>query len=469
LLYKFINNLKPKKMRTRKLLTTLAIVSVVFIAGCNCNDEERWSGWPGNDGNSGGNSPGTPAQLAPGAVDLGLAGNFVILSKSGITDVPLSDITGDIGTSPITGAAITGVTCPEVTGTVYTVDAAYPFPLCNVIAPAMLTTAVLNMEAAYTDAAGRTATSAATTDVGAGTLIDLTLAAGVYEWGSTVNIPTDLTLNGSATDVWIFNINGTLDMAVGKSVILTGGALAQNIFWRVSGAVTLLTDSHFEGTILAKENIAMQNGASINGRLLAQTAVTLIMNTVTFSGTSGSGGGTKPPKPCRDFVTGGGWIKGNLDKWGHKCRNNDKATFGVSGGIMNGKLWGQLSYNDHGRNGVSVKSTSVTGYTRINATTREITGLAKVNGHGSFTYTVVVVDNGEPGHKYGHSNDSFSIELSNNYSASGTLDGGNIQLHMKCGDSHDKGDKEDYYDRDERDGHNNCDNNRDWNRDHDRD
>ena len=90
------------------------------------------------------------------------------------------------------------------------------------------------------------------------------------------------------------------------------------------------------------------------------------------------------------------------------------------------------------------------------------TGIAKVNGHGSFTYTVVVVDNGEPGHKRGQSNDSFSLVLSNGYSASGTLEGGNIQLHMKCGDSHDnhdKGDKEDYNDKDERDGHKNCDNN----------
>ena len=395
-------------------------------------------------------------------MDLGLAGNFVILSKSGITDVPLSDITGDIGTSPITGAAITGVTCPEVTGTVYTVDAAFPFPSCNVIAPAMLTTAVLNMEAAYTDAAGRTATSAATTNVGAGTLIDLTLTAGVYEWGSTVNIPTDLTLNGSATDVWIFNINGTLDMAVGKSIILTGGALAQNIFWRVSGAVTLLTDSHFEGTILAKENIAMQNGASINGRLLAQTAVTLIMNTVTFSGTSGGGTKPPPPKPCRDFVTGGGWIHGISEGTGHKYNNNDKATFGVSGGIKNDKFWGELSFNDHGKKGVKVKKQKVTAYTIVDAVTRQIEGIAEINGHGSFTYKVVVVDNGEPGR-----NDSFSLQLSNGYSISGTLEGGNIQLHMKCGDGndqHDRGDKEDYWDKDERDGHNNCNNDNDWGR-----
>jgi hypothetical protein len=466
-------------MRMTKFLTTLAVTGVVFIAGCNKGDWNNQSG-PENSKKNGpaiqvNGSVTLSAPLAPGAVDLGVAGNFVILSKAGITDVPPSVITGDIGTSPITGASMTGITCPQVSGTIYTVSAAGPLP-CRVINPGMLTVAVLNMQTAYTDAAGRTATSAATTNVGGGTLTDLTLAPGVYEWGSNVTIPTDLTLNGSATDVWIFNVNGTLDMAsggttTGKSVILTGGALPQNIFWRVSGAVTLGTTSHFEGVILAMTNIAMKTGASINGRLLAQTAVTLDQNTVTVSGTSG--GGTNPPVYCRDFVTGGGWINGNSDNSGHK---NDKATFGVSGGIKNGNFWGQLSYNDHGKNGVNVKSTSVTDYIVIDAVTRRIDGLAKVNGHGSYAYSVVVTDNGEPGR-----DDHFILNVNIDgvrYHAEGDLIGGNIQLHMACGDSndnHDKGDKndhfkkdkkddhndgdkEDYSDKDENDGHHNCDN-----------
>jgi hypothetical protein len=137
------------------------------------------------------------------------------------------------------------------------------------------------MEAAYTDAAGRTATSAATTNVGAGTLTSLTLAAGVYEWGTAVNIPTDLTLNGSATDVWIFKVAGTLDMAAAKNVILSGGALPQNIFWQVSGAVTMGANTHFEGIILGQTSINFGNASSINGRLLAQSAVNLDTTTVT--------------------------------------------------------------------------------------------------------------------------------------------------------------------------------------------
>lgn len=434
-------------MRLSKVLTTLAIVSVVLIAGCN--KEGLW-----NKNLSPENLKVNPLSLSMMATQpLGVAGNFVILSKAGITNVPPSVITGDIGTSPITGASITGITCPQVIGTIYTVD--NYGPACRVINATMLTTAVLDMETAYNDLAGQTATSAATTNVGGGTLTDLTLAPGVYEWGSAVTIPTDLTLNGSATDVWIFNVAGTLDIASGKKVILTGGALSQNIFWRVADVVTLGTTSHFEGIILAKTKIVMQTGASINGRLLAQTEVTLDMNTVSISGTSG--GGTVPPELCRDFVTGGGWIKGNSDNNGHK---NDKATFGVSGGMKNGMFWGNLSFNDHGKNGLKVKSTEVTAYIVIDPFTRQIEGLAKVNGEGSFTYKVVVVDNGKSGH-----NDSFSLELSNGYSASGTLMGGNIQLHKECGESHHNGDKENYNDKDERDGHNSCDNDQGKNND----
>jgi hypothetical protein len=220
----------------------------------------------------------TVAAAGPAPVPLGTAGNFAILTKAGITDVPASDITGNIGTSPITGAAI-GVTCAEVTGTVYSVDAAGP--ACKVTDPIMLTTAVSNMETAYTDAAGRAAGVGPNLNIGGGTVANQTLVAGTYTWGSNVNITTDLNLTGGANDVWIFQVTGTLGMASGKSVILSGGASAKNIFWQVAGAVTLGSGSHFEGVVLAQTNIALVTGASITGRLLAQTAVTLQQNTVT--------------------------------------------------------------------------------------------------------------------------------------------------------------------------------------------
>ena len=209
-------------------------------------------------------------------VNLGVAGDFVILSKTGITDVYKSSVTGDIGTSPITGAAIL-LKCNEVTGTIYTVDAEGPLP-CRVTNASRLTTAVSNMQTAYTDAAGRS--NPDFLNLGAGNIGGKTLTAGLYKFTSEVVIPTDITISGSSTDVWIFQIAGTLKMSNAVRITLAGGAQAKNIFWQTAGAVTIGTTSHFEGSILSQTGINLQTGASINGRMLAQTAVTLQMNTV---------------------------------------------------------------------------------------------------------------------------------------------------------------------------------------------
>ena len=124
-----------------------------------------------------------------------------------------------------------------------------------------------------------------------------------------------------------------------------------------------------------------------------------------------------PVCPGGDFVTGGGWITGTP--------SGERGTFGVAGGIKNGALWGHLTYIDHGTN-MKVKGTGVTAYTVTGPTTRHIEGTADINGR-SGSYQVDVSDNGEPGRK-----DTFSIMLSNRYSASGLLIGGNIQLHQPC-------------------------------------
>ena len=184
---------------------------------------------------------------------------------------------GDVGTSPITGAALL-LTCGEVVGTIYVVDAAGPLP-CAVTAASTLGMAVLDMEYAYDDAAGRVGPDF--TELGAGEIGGLTLAPGLYKWGTGLLITTDVTLNGGPNDVWIFQIAGTLNQANATRITLAGGARSKNIFWAVAGAVTLGTTAHFEGVILGKTMIAVNTGASVNGRLLAQTAVTLQMNAVT--------------------------------------------------------------------------------------------------------------------------------------------------------------------------------------------
>jgi ice-binding like protein/Big-like domain-containing protein len=211
-------------------------------------------------------------------VRLGEAAIFAILTKSGITDVFPSAITGTVGSSPITGAAI-HLTCAEMMkGRILSVNAAGPLP-CSVTDPTLLTEAVGDMETAYTDAAGRTLPDFV--NLGAGLIGGLTLVPGLYKWTTRVLISTDVTLSGGPDDVWIFQIAGTLTQADATRVILKGGARPRNIFWQTSGAVAIGTTAHFEGVILAKTKIAMKTGASANGRLLAQTAVTLEQNAVT--------------------------------------------------------------------------------------------------------------------------------------------------------------------------------------------
>ena len=257
------------------MVPAIASLFMVFSAGCKKDVAPDLSAQVSAESSTKTLSRINSQPLA--VVNLGVAGNFTILSKSGITDVYKSAVTGDIGTSPITGAAI-GLTCGEVLGTIYTVDAAGPLP-CRVTNASRLTTAVSNMQTAYTDAAGRV--NPKFFNLGAGNIGGKTLTPGLYKWTSSVTIPTNISISGSSTDVWIFQVAGTLTMSSAVKITLNGGALARNIFWQTAGAVTLGTTSHFEGVILCQTGINMKTDASINGRLLAQTAVTLQKNTVT--------------------------------------------------------------------------------------------------------------------------------------------------------------------------------------------
>ena len=223
------------------------------------------------------------AYTSPATVNLGTAGNFVILSKTGISTTGATKVVGDIGVSPVAASYITGFdlilpaasafsTSALVTGKVYASDYAVP-------TPANISTAVSNMQTAYTDAMGRAAN---VTELGAGNIGGLTLAPGVYKWGTSVTIPTDVTLTGNANDIWIFQIAQNLDISSAKNIVLAGGAKASNIFWVVAGQTTIGTTAVFNGNILDQTAIVLNTGAVLNGRALAQTAVTLDSNAVTM-------------------------------------------------------------------------------------------------------------------------------------------------------------------------------------------
>jgi hypothetical protein len=222
----------------------------------------------------------------PAAVNLGTAANYVIFANTAIGNPNAnSTITGNIGTGPgVTSTAITGFalnlvagaafsTSSQVTGNVYAFDYAVP-------TPTNVNTASNDMLTAFTDAAGRAPTYP--TELYGGDISGKTLAPGVYKWSNSVLINTD---------VWIFEISGDLTIAAGGTlpagikVLLSGGAKASNIFWQVGGltGATLDTYSTFNGNILSAKQIILKTGAVLNGRALAQTAVSLDGNAVTIA------------------------------------------------------------------------------------------------------------------------------------------------------------------------------------------
>lgn len=222
---------------------------------------------------------GSSSTLSP--VNLGAAGSYVILAKTTITNIATSAITGDLGLSPAatsfyTGFALTNATgyatSSQVTGKLYAANMASP-------TPTNLTTAVNNMQTAYTDAAGRPTPDFLA--LGTGNIGGKTLAPGLYKWTTSVTVPSNVTISGGADDVWIFQIAGDLTVSNAVNVTLAGNAQAKNIFWQVAGTVSLGTTSHFEGVILSKTGITFKTGASITGRALAQTSVILDKNAVT--------------------------------------------------------------------------------------------------------------------------------------------------------------------------------------------
>jgi len=222
-------------------------------------------------------------------IDLGTAGDYAILTKTGVTTTGITAITGNMGTSPIAETAMTGFTLVRSTDNTYSESSLVTGKVTSAThtspTPSILTTAIGDMQNAYTIAAGDHLDSGGNLispilNIHAGGLTDQTLVPGVYKWTNTVDFSNKLTFDGTATDVWILNIAQDLVVSSGAEVILAGGAKAENIFWQVSQAVTVGSDATINGIFLVKMDMAFNAGSTLNGAALAQTAVTLISTTV---------------------------------------------------------------------------------------------------------------------------------------------------------------------------------------------
>lgn len=280
--------MNKSKNRIKPLAWSMTVLLAAVLAGCGGS-----SGGVAAPSNAGSGPVGTGCTGA-GCVNLGTAGNYAILAQTGVSTIPTSVVTGNIGLSPKARIGLTGwAETSDVTDT-YSTSA-------QVVAPGKLyaadyvggttsvdlTTAVGDMGTAYTNANGLAPAGGGigTACPGTGAFGGLTITPGVYTCTTPISIATATNVTLSGAGVYVFRTTQGITQAAGTQVILSNGAVAQNVFWvpamtvaitGTAGATTIM-----KGVILAQTGITVGTNATVDGRLLAQTAVTLDQATVT--------------------------------------------------------------------------------------------------------------------------------------------------------------------------------------------
>ncbi len=212
----------------------------------------------------------TPAMAVATPPPLGTAQSFAVLAGSSITNTGNTIITGNVGLSP--GSAVTGfppgVVVPP--GTTHVGDA-------------VALTAQNDATTAYNNLAGQACDFG---PFGPTDIAGQTLVPGVYCYSSSLQNSGAVTLNGTATDIWVFKVASTFTAGPGSTVSGTGSTC--NVYWQVGSSATLDTTSVLEGTFIALQSISMNNAATIKGRAFARgAAATMIANAIDASGCAG--------------------------------------------------------------------------------------------------------------------------------------------------------------------------------------
>ena len=219
----------------------------------------------------------TNSAIVGNTVNLGSAERFGILSGVGVSNnAGFSEIRNmDVGISPGVRSSITGFPpAIIVNGAIYASDDIAPLGIA-----AMLTQAKLDLTNAYLFAEGASYSAPITVSGDQG---GKTLVAGIYKSTSTLLVQSgDLTLSGSATDVWIFQVASAFTTigGAGGNIKLTGGALAKNVFWQTGSSATIGDYTSFEGNILALQSITMGSHATAKGRMLARNGAVVMTHT----------------------------------------------------------------------------------------------------------------------------------------------------------------------------------------------
>jgi hypothetical protein len=272
---------------SKPLMWSTTILLAAILAGCG--------GGKGTPVTDTGPAPIGSTCSGTGCVDLKTAGNYVILTQAGITYTPTATvtsthkITGNMGVSPAAASTITGFALELPAGGAYSVstlvNGAVFAPGYAPPTPANLTTAIGDRQLAYDNAGLMTASGGTVNGVpgvvcpGVGILNATTITPGVYHCANPVSITGNVTLDGAG--VYVFLFDQTLTQDASTQVILSNGALPENVFWRVGGAVSVGASAKMKGVLLTASSIALVTSAEVTGRLLSKTSVAMNANTVT--------------------------------------------------------------------------------------------------------------------------------------------------------------------------------------------
>ena len=253
------------------------IACLIFSASCGKPAQEKFS----NSSNRGSAIEGVPrANHSVKSIDLGIAESFAVLAYTSISSAPSSNIAGKVGLKPGVRSLIGMNPSIEVMGGALEVYAGDDVG----DSATYLSLAREDLISAYREALTRQADKDKM-EAYDGKPGGKVLPAGIYKWSNGVSVNSDMTLKGSESDIFIFQVTGNLNIAPDAKITMSGGAQAKNVFWQVSGRVNLDTQSLVPGTIISQLTFEMKNLAQLNGRAFVKNGkLILSKNTISIPG-----------------------------------------------------------------------------------------------------------------------------------------------------------------------------------------
>jgi hypothetical protein len=199
---------------------------------------------------------GSPVLNGPAAPDLKTVSCYALFTANGgLTNSGVSFVTGDIGTNV---GLTTGFQELNVTGNIHPIPdvstAAVTADLIDV--HTYLNNIPHDIELLYPAQFGN----------------DLVLTPHTYLLNAATVLTGTVTLNaqGNADAVFVLKITGAFSTSTYAKVLLTNGAQAKNVYWKIGGAVEINDYSEFKGDIVANNGaINIKTGTELLGRALS--------------------------------------------------------------------------------------------------------------------------------------------------------------------------------------------------------